>query len=220
MTYQDKNNVLQLRTSRIRCLETIPQTRHYATTGLKRNACKRIGYKDRCLVVSWSPSKGEETCWWTVPTHSNSISDSRLVSSPLPDVYKFLHNSQGNPLEFYPTYRLTIFPITQNMLVRMEFSEWEPRNVHASPSKNRLVHDFTFPVISQTQNIPVWKLSRCRVLQERKVPHLASTRFMDPEISLPPFTTARHWSLSRARQINFTSPVLTSTKIRFNYPQT
>lgn len=62
MTYQDKNNVLQLRTSRIRCLETIPQTRHYATTGLKRNACKRIGYKDRCLVVSWSPSKGEETC--------------------------------------------------------------------------------------------------------------------------------------------------------------
>jgi len=98
--------------------------------------------------------------------------------------------------------------------------EWEPRNVHASPSKNRLVHDFTFPVISQTQNIQVWKLSRCRVLQERTVPHLANTLFMDPEISLPPFTTARRWSLSRAIQINFTSPVLTSTKIRFNYPQT
>lgn len=97
--------------------------------------------------------------------------------------------------------------------------EWEPRNVHASPSKNRLVHDFTFPVISQTQNIPVWKLSRCRLLQERTVPHLDNTRVMDPEISLSPFTMARHWSLSRARQISFTSPVLTSTKILFNCPQ-
>lgn len=78
--------------------------------------------------------------------------------------------------------------------------EWELRNVHASPSKNRLVHDFNFSVISQTQNIPVWKLSRCSVLQERTVPHLANTRSMDPQISLPPFTTARHWSLSRARK--------------------
>jgi hypothetical protein len=72
--------------------------------------------------------------------------------------------------------------------------------VHASPSKNRLVHDFNYSVISQTQNIPVWKLSRCSVLQERTVPHLANTRSMDPQISLPPFTTARHWSLSRARK--------------------
>jgi len=54
----------------------------------------------------------------TIPTLSQIPASFHL---PLPDVYKFLHNSQGNPLEFYPTYRLTIFPITQKMLVRLEF---------------------------------------------------------------------------------------------------
>jgi len=93
--------------------------------------------------------------------------------------------------------------------------------MHASPSKNRVVHDFTFPVVSQTQNIAVWKLSRCSVvLQERTVPRLDNTRFMDAEISLPPFTIARHWSLSTARQINFIPPIFMCIKIRFNYPQT